>query len=192
MKHVAIGLWAAQLLAAACLLIGALIHIESILVTGPILTLVGLMLAIVTRGMHSWIILSFAVSAPLVCAFIATLIAVFDMPPDTARLPVLVLFSVYVLAQAIGAAPTIVQLLRWQQLAGTQPVPFRFSLKTLLIAMTAICLLVVLGRMLFSKFGLLGPPAETYIFGGFALVAVLGSGFVVLRTVATGQGSKDA
>lgn len=181
MKKLAIGLWIAQLLAAIAMLLATLVNIEFILVTGPILAVLGLLLALASASIQSWSVLTFALSAPFVAAFISLLIAAFHLGPTEARTPAIVVLVTYLVLIGPIAFMSFLRLLRWRTVANRANRPVvRFSLKTLLIAMTATCLVIAAGKLLFEVM----PADETYLFGGFTLFVFVLSGGVVWKCLA--------
>ncbi len=120
MKNFAIGLWVVQTLAAIAMLIAASIIIESILTTGPVLAIVGLLLALFTRRLQSWPSLAFALSGPLVTAFISFLIAVFELDPAEAFTPTLTILTAYLLVISPFAVLSWLRILHWETV-GTTP-----------------------------------------------------------------------
>jgi hypothetical protein len=181
MKNFAISLWLAQVLAAIAMLIAVIVDIEYILVTGPILAAIGLLLALAMTSIQSWSTLTFALSAPFVAAFISLLIAVFELGPTEARTPAIVVLISYLILIWPIAFMSFLRIVRWRTVANRANRPIvQFSLKTLLIVMTATCLLIAAGKLLFDTM----PADETYMFGGFTLLVFVLSGGVVWKCLA--------
>jgi hypothetical protein len=169
-----------QVLAVFVMLIAAVIEIESILWAGPTLTVVGLLRAAVTRPLVSLVTLFDSLSAPFVCALIALLIAAFDWGPGDADVPVAVILTVYLLFFLPITFATVGSHFSWQpKSASHAPATWQFSLKSMLFAMTAICLIIALGRLLTEGF-----RNDDIIFGGYALVVLTLCGLVIWRFIA--------
>jgi hypothetical protein len=180
-KNFAIGLWLAQVLAAIAMLIAVLVDIEYILATGPILAAIGLLLSLATASIQSWSALTFALSGPFVAAFISLLIAVFELGPDEARTPAIVVLITYLALIWPIAFMSCLRIFRWRTIAtGPNRPVVRFSMKTLLIVMTATCLLIVACKLLFDVI----PSDEAYLFGGFTLIVLVLCSIVVWRCLA--------
>jgi hypothetical protein len=178
MKKLAIGLWIAQVLAAGTMLIAAGVKTESILATGPALTVIGLLLGLTTRALQSRSALAFALSGPLVCAFISFLIAAFHWSPLEGHIPTLVVLSTYVIVIVPLAFMSWCQIWRWETAPNARPTTaFQFRLKTLLLVMTATCILIPTTKFLANNLR----PADTLIFGSFTLLVLVLTGLVVWR-----------
>src|SRR4051812_9969778 len=133
-RSVALALFASQLLTAAVGWIAACNYLESILLTGPLLAGIGLAMAVSVRPFGAWFPLLFAVSAPVVTALGAFVIAIFHLGPDAAYRPTVALLSVYVVLLVV-ASPFVFRELR-QRTPSSLPVKmWRYSLKSLLVAM---------------------------------------------------------
>jgi hypothetical protein len=180
-KNFAIALWLAQVLAAIGMLIAVVIDIETILVTGPILAAVGLLLALATGSIQSWSALAFSLSGPFVTAFISFLIAVFDFSPEEAYTPTIAVLITYLALFWPIAFMAFLRIRRWRTTAiGFNRPVVRFSMKTLLIVMTATCIVIAGGKLLFDSL----PPDEAYLFGGFTFTVLVLSSLVVWRCLA--------
>ena len=68
-KRWALGLWLAQIAMIAAAMIAAAIKLETIVGTGPRLSVIGLALARATRPLRSWAAQLFALSGPMVTYF---------------------------------------------------------------------------------------------------------------------------
>jgi hypothetical protein len=151
-KRWAIGLWTAQVLSIVVAMVAASIEFRSIVVTGPILCVIGLALATATRPLRSWMAQLFALSGPLISAFCALLIAVFHLGPGDARRPILTIFATYILFAIPVALVSLRQIAGWPAgLALRGRYLLRFSLKSLLILMTAACVLLLPLQVVVSK-----------------------------------------
>ena len=184
MRRLAVSLWTGQLLAALAMLIAAAVSVESILVTGPLLSIVGLLLGSVTQPLRSWWTLLFALSAPLIAALISLVIAVFNLGPGLAQNPVVALMSIYLLFALPAAVVPFRIIRRWDVQSSVSRPTWQFSVKTLLLIMTGVCLLAAIGRLLIAA----SMDDEMLVFGGFtlgiiALCALLIGRFVAFRSV---------
>jgi hypothetical protein len=180
-KTLAIILWAGKLVASLALLVGAAIQIESILVLGPLLAIIGLMLGLVSLRLESWPALVFALSGPSVTAIVALMIAVFEFGPPEAQTPVVAVLSVYLLFLLPLAGFTLIKIRRWKSTSADLAAPWQFSLKTLLIGMTGVCLFAASAKLLADAMYL----GDHTIFGGYAIVVFALSAAVVWRFSAT-------
>jgi hypothetical protein len=179
MKKLAIGLWVTQVAAALTILIAAIVKTESILATGPTLTVVGLLLALATCSIQSQPVLGFAISGPLVCALISYFIAAFRWGPREGHTPTVVILIIYVTLIAPLALIAWRHIWRWSPIARNLAAPaFQFRLKTLLIAITMACLLTAAVKYLAIYAG-----EERGIFGGFTLIVLVLTGLVVWRSL---------
>jgi len=175
-KIVAIALWLGEVLAAIIMLVLASLHIQTILFTGPILTVTGLLLAFVTRPLRSWTALGFALSGPLVSGFLSLSIAVFNLGPAESYSLVVSTLTAYALLMLPAAVASIRQIVRWETLVwGISPPLFQFSLKSLLMLMTLICVLIAAVKILLTAIG----RDESIFFGGFTLVVFVLCGVAV-------------
>src|SRR3954447_18863230 len=140
-RSLAIALFALQLLTAVIAWIVAWHNVESIIVTGPLLALLGLALAVAVRPLCAWAPLLFALSAPAVAAVGAFVIAIFHLGPDAAYAPIVILLGTYIFL-IIAAAPAVFgKLQRWSSTVSmVKTRAWQFSLKSLLVAMTVIAL----------------------------------------------------
>ncbi len=185
MRKLAIGLWVAQVLAAVTMLVAALIEIESIIGTGPALSIVGLLLAVVTWRLNSWEPIAFGVSGPLVCAVGAMLIAVNHWKPSSAERPIPILLAAYMLAATPLAIVSLRAIRRWQVIElPEQRRVWQFSMKSLMIWMTVVCVLTAAGQYVARRLGENPMRGEGYIFVSFALAAIVLSGVVLWRFLA--------
>ena len=177
MKKLAIGLWIVQLLAALTMLIAAGVQTESIVATGPTLTVIGLLLGLTTRALQSKSALSFALSGPLVCTFIAFLIAALHWSPEEGHTPTLIVLITYVILIAPLAIISCREIWQWNTMAKDSPAnAFQFRLKTLFIAMTAACILIAAAKFLADYV-----RGERLSFGSFTLIVLVLSGLVMWR-----------
>jgi hypothetical protein len=186
-RKVALGLWTAQVLVAIGMLVAACVEIETIVGTGPVLTVTGLALAIVTRRLNSWEPIAFGLSGPLICALTATLTAVYRWGPHDAERPVPVLFSAYLVAASPLAFLAFRAILRWQPLVWShEKRVWQFSLRSLLVWMTVICVLVAAGQyvVLENADAPSRPHREGLVFALFAASAMLLSATILWRFLA--------
>jgi uncharacterized membrane protein len=189
-RKLAIALWTAQVLAAVVMFVAAVIEIESIMGTGPALSIIGLMLAAVTWRLNSWEPMAFGVSGPLVCAVGALLIAVNHWNPDKAAGPIPMLFAAYLLAATPLAYLSLRAIWRWQMIMlPQQRRTWQFSMKALMIWMTAVCVLAALGPFVARRLDENPLQGEGYIFVTFATGAIILSGAVLWRYFAKRRSS---
>jgi hypothetical protein len=183
MRTAAISLWALQAAASLIAVIAALTNFESIVVTGPILAITGLLLGTVTNCLGSPLVLIHALSGPHVCSIGALLIAANHWGPQEARWPITAILILYV---AISIPIAVFALQRIRRLPSEVPpgqrFKWQFSLKAVLILMTAVCMLITAGKLMMQYLpeypsGLL---LNSYWpgFGGFAFVTLLLSAVV--------------
>jgi hypothetical protein len=180
-KKLAVVLCAVQLLAAVGALCGAIIQLETIVGTGPALTIVGLLLAVVTQRFNSWFLMLFALSAPLVCALGALLIAAFHWSPTAARSPIIALLTMYALPVIPASVIASFAILRGNgNIVSARPVAqttWQFSLKSLLLTMTAVCVFAALGQYVVR----MAMPDFPIVFGTFAFVSIALSAVILWR-----------
>lgn len=163
----AIGLWLFQVLGTVATLIAALVEVETIIATFPVLSLLGLSLALIARPLHSWLVVAFGLSAPLVCALCAASIAVFDWGPRSAQDPIARILQVYGLVTVPLAAGAFLRIeTRGWHPQGTAR-DWRYSLRSMLLLMTALCVVFVLIRIV-----VLSATGASFGFGLFSLVAI--------------------
>ena len=178
MKTIAIGLWAAQVLTAVAMSIAVWVDVESIVFTGPVLSVVGIALAIFTQRLRSWATLLFSLSGPLICALGAFLIAVFHLGPPEAQAPIAGLMTIYLLTAIPAAVIALREILDWDVDSSRQDRwVWRYSMKSLLVVMTGACVLVAVGQWV-AGVPLLDFPI---VFGAFACATIALSGAVVWR-----------
>jgi hypothetical protein len=165
----AICAWVVYVLAANAMLVASAIDVETILATGPTLTVAGLLLAYATRPLRSRGVLIVALSGPLMAAFIALNIAMFQLGPHEAQQPVTLMLACYLFLFWPAALYSLFLLIRWNTPTSPHPRWMQFSLKTLLIAMTAMCVSIVIARQYLGSFG----PSEGVFFAVFGFGVVL-------------------
>ena len=144
-QKAAIGLLAAQCVTVLIALAAATVEIESIVWSGPALAAIGVALAYTARPLHSFAVTAFGLSGPMLAAFGAGLIAAFGWGPNSAKVPITSLIAIYALIAVPWAVFSLRRILAWT----SAPLPqfvWQFSLKSLIVAMTALCLLLVLLR----------------------------------------------
>jgi hypothetical protein len=171
-RNWAVALLVAQDLAALAALGAAYVAVQSVTVTGPILVAVGIALSIVSSPWMSWHAVSFSLSAPIVAAIGALVIAVFRLMPDQAHGPIVAILGIYLLL--IG--PFSIWL--YQNVLGHVPPsaksPMRLSqynLKSLLGLMTAVAVFAGVSsglaladfQIVFSLFGVAAIAAAAFI-----------------------------
>jgi hypothetical protein len=150
-QRTAKALLSAQLLAAMGAWIANTIETETIVGSGPLLTIVGLAMAITTRPWYSWAALFVGLSAPAVCALGAFMIAVFQLGPSEANYPVTALLSIYLLCLVPSATAVFKGVLSQPpNPAIPSPSGWRYSLRTLLVLMTLVAILTVVISSIFE------------------------------------------
>jgi hypothetical protein len=179
-KTLAIIFWGGELVAALALLIGAAIAIESILVTGPILAVIGLMFCLLSSQLQSWPTLVFALSGPIVTAIVALMIVLFELGPREAQRPAIAVLAMYLIAMLPIAGFSLIKIYRWENAPASTAPPWQFSLKTLLIVMTGACLVAASAKLIADTMYV----RELPIFGGYALVVFALCAVVVWRFIA--------
>lgn len=178
MRKLAIGLWFTQIVLAIITPLAAGLEIESILVTGPMILIVGIVLASLTRRIGSINLLLYALSGPIACGLCAMLIAVNRWQPDKAHYPItfiLAISAVIHIALAFTAwaplrnAPT--NLLKWES------ANWQYSLKSMLAATTAVCIILAVGRVMIQ----VGPYNDFQLFSCFTFVCIALVAFTTYR-----------
>ncbi|HEY3392225.1 MAG TPA: hypothetical protein VGK58_05940 [Lacipirellulaceae bacterium] len=165
-QFIAICVWYAQVLAILAMLAMVIFFdIETIVATGPTLTVIGLALALVTRPLVNLHVLLFGISAPLICALGALIIAFFELDPGEAYAPILTILSLYallILPLALLARRTIRE---WSVTSRPRWV-LRYNMKSLFAAMTGVCVAATILSYLANV--ALGFPI---VFGAFGVIA---------------------
>ena len=186
-RRAAIALWTVQVLATVAALAACAAEIESILFTGPALAVIGLMLAIVTRPLRSWRVLLYSLSGPFVSAFCAALIAVFDWGPGDAEEPILAILFIYAFLSIPTALFVFREILQWSASPPTwSPLRWRYSLRSLLMVTTALCIAAPALRFLFVNVR----RNDTIIFSLFVLVTMTLAGIALCAFVAGRRGDQ--
>jgi hypothetical protein len=181
-KKVVLALLIIQCLGAFAAAIAATIELETILISGPLLSLIGWLFAWMTIHQHSWASLIYGLSAPLTCTLCAVLIAIFRWGPDwNTGWPIAMILVLYAILLSPLAA-VVYFTSETSEWIGRPPATWQFDMKWMLGLMTGICLLTVAARFL------VGLQNEEAVFGGFALVCTVLSILVVRRfRTASGQ-----
>jgi hypothetical protein len=173
----AIGLLAAQLLTACIAWLIAWFWLETIVGTGPLLTVIGLALALVVRPFGFWMPLLVGLSGPIVCAVGAFTIALFRLSPGEAQRPILIILTIYLLVAVPAAAVALSQIL---QLPNHPRVgvdaAWRYSMKALLGMMTAAAILTALATATVKTI-----PDFPIVFGAFGSTAFVLASVVAWR-----------
>lgn len=174
----ATAVWAAQLVATVGMVIPAFVEIEWIMGAGPILSIAGLVMATFARRLQSTVVLLYGLSGPLVCALCAALIAINSWGPEESRAPIGVIIVVYAILAVPLAIVAFLQI-RWPyaEPSAKPPRAWQFSLRSLLVLMTAVCVVIAVGRLLFRNVS----RDESYFFGGYALACIVLSAGVAWR-----------
>lgn len=135
----ALALWGLQVFVTLIAAAAACVDVESIIGTGPALTVAGVALALVARPARSWWVLGLSLSAPAVCVLCAALIVTRDWGPADAQVPISVIAAIYAVLAAPLAVMALRSILAWQ--SERRPFVWRYSLKSLLVLVTVVCLL---------------------------------------------------
>ncbi len=146
------------------------IDVESILFSGPALTLSAMATVVLARPLCSRRVMVYGLSAPLVCALGAFLIAIFNWGPGDAEEPILLLLTLYGIFVAMPAAIVAIPVVfRWQPVPDERrPFSWQFSLRSLLLVTTAACILIPILRYAFAD----PSPGDIGVFGTFILAAI--------------------
>ena len=162
----AIGLWYAQSLTTLAMLAMVIcFDIETIVVTGPALTAIGLALTLVTRPLASWPVTHFSLSAPLMCAFGALVIAFFELRPGQAYFPILTILTTYTILTSPLALLARRRIRDWPATPRTRWV-LRYNMKSLFVVMTGVS--VAAAVLSYLANAALGFPI---VFGTFGIIA---------------------
>src|SRR4051812_25104137 len=176
-QRFAIGLLAAELLTACITWLAAWYFLESIVVTGPVLTIVGLTFAVVVRPLGWWMPLLLGLSAPMVCALGAFTIAIFHLSPEEARGPVIIILTIYLLAFVPAALVAMSQILQSPiHPRVASDAAWRYSMKSLLGLMTVAAVLITLTTAAAKSL-----PDFPIVFGAFGSTAIVLAGVVAWR-----------
>src|SRR4051794_13123356 len=136
-QNLATGLFVVQLSLAFIALVVCWFNVESIIVTGPLLVLVGLALAVAVRPLGTWTPLFLGLSGPLVSALIAFLIAAFRLQPQQAEWPVFTIFAIYLVLIVPISVVTFGQIRAWDARLSRSRA-WRYSIRSLLGLMTVV------------------------------------------------------
>jgi GNAT superfamily N-acetyltransferase len=143
-QNVALGSWAAQLLAVIVVAIASF-ETESILTVWPALAVLGYTHAAITWPLRSWRTLMFGLSAPILTAVGALLLALIHdklVSQYAAVLFLMVLIVGYAgLYAARRARPVLREILAWQLPECSHHKAWQFSLKSLLVATSVLAVL---------------------------------------------------
>lgn len=155
------------------MVVGASVDVPSILVAGPLFSLIGLLLALLARPLRAWSVLAFGLSAPLICVICAMCIVVFRWNPAAARIPVPALLGALMILSAPLAAIAFKRLYAASSTTELAPSGVQFSLRLLLVVVTGLCILLVIGKTITSA---AANPDQTI----FTIFAVVTFGAVVV------------
>jgi hypothetical protein len=170
-------LLATQLVIACIAWVLAWYFLESIVATGPILTVIGFAFTMAVRPLNLWAPLLVGLSAPMVCALGAFGIAIFHLSPEEARLPILSILTIYVLVVLHSAAISGVQILQRPNHVSFCPrSAWRYSMKSLLGMMTAVAVLTALATAAFQSV-----PDFPIVFGAYSFATTSLACIVVWR-----------
>jgi hypothetical protein len=165
----AIGFWAIKILTTIVALVACAVDVESIVATLPVLTIAGLALALLTRPLGSWKVIAYCLSGPLISSLCAAFIAGFRWSQGEAQVPIttiLFFYALYSLPAAIVIAP---EIFRWFLAPyASAALPLQFSLKSLLLLTTALCIVLPLFGFVFRN----STRGDYLVFGLFTLVTI--------------------
>ena len=138
-QRIALGLWFLQLFATAFAVLSAMDEVTMIAVTGIPLAIIGLVLALVTRPIHSRPVSLFGLSAPLLVACCVLLLVSVGQGLIGAVLTKALLI-VYALIALPAAAIARRHIFCWSR--SEEPIGWQFSLKSLLIGATVLAVVL--------------------------------------------------
>jgi hypothetical protein len=168
-QKLALVAWAAYVLATIVAVAACAAEVESIVVTFPVLAINGLALVLLARPLYSWPLLAFGIAGPLVSVISAGLIIMFQWRPGQASGPVLAILCIYASLAFPAALFALRELLNWSDApAPWWPVSMQFSLKSLLVLTTALCVVVPLVRFVIVN----RSHSDFIIFGLFILITI--------------------
>jgi hypothetical protein len=192
-RTVILIIWFAQFLTSFAAAFLANWNLRSILYTGPVLSLLGVLFASATCSRRSWSCLILGLSAPSICALCALLIAAFRLGPQwETGWPIAVILVIYSIAISPLAVVVLLGLRRTSPDKEVAP-PWRFSMKTLLGITTVVCLLSMPLRFAVELVELRADSALFILFAIFivALSALVAWRFAVRRrALASGESAK--
>jgi hypothetical protein len=157
-----------QMLGIAVGVAAAVWEITSIVCSGPVLSLTGLLLALVSFGRGRGAGLLFGLAVPTTTVFCFAIIAGLGWSPATAHVPISALLFVFGWV-ALGLCRRAFEEVRNRGRDGPRAAPFQFSIAALLV----LTLLVSIGLSLWKTFG--QPGAAIAVFLVYTAVA----GYVV-------------
>lgn len=176
-----------QLLLALATWAASVYEIESIVFTGPALAIVGLVFGVAAWPLGLWVPVLFGLSAPIASAISALTIALFRLNPAQAKEPIPVMLGIYLLLCVPVWIFVFVQFRQWpDQVSVSRKYNWQFSLKSLLVTMTAVAMTT----------GLLASAARRFydfqiVFSGFGILCLLLSGMVAWRFYAHRRSRPD-
>jgi hypothetical protein len=171
-------IWIAQFLASFAAAFFANCDLRSVLFSGPVLSLLGLLFASASLSRRSWSYLILGLSAPSICALCAFLIAAFRLGPQwETGWPIAVILVVYSIAISPVAVVVLLDVRRTSPDKEIAPA-WRFSMKTLFVITTVVCFLSVPLRFAVELAEL---HADSAVFVLFAIFTVVLSTLVAWR-----------
>jgi hypothetical protein len=166
-QKVAAVLWGAQLLMPFVTFVAAWWKIDSILIIGPMLAAVGYAFAFATWRLHSWRLLAYGLSAPILTTAPILLVAAFRLPVQSIRTVVMLLIGIYTLTMAPLQNAALELIVRRSSDLGAKwaSVPrWQFDLKSLFWMMSGLAALVVIARAVWAIMeDSVGPPLRIYV-----------------------------
>ena len=159
---------ALYLVAAWGVMFFAWFNVESIVCGFPVLVGLGIVVIALAMRRSSWLLLNYGISSFWIVGGLSLLIAVFDLSPGQAQPVVPVFLTLYALSliyYAFALNPGMHEV----PTSVVQERPIRFSMKSILIVTSVVCVMAALGRLIAWN-------SEMWIFGsgGFALMGISG------------------
>jgi hypothetical protein len=168
------GLLAASAVVAA---VAALFETESIIVTCPVMAVLGIGLALVAERQRRVALLVHGLIAALATAALALAIAVFHWGPNQAEAPALIILTSTAVASVALLSGMPDCWLTADAAEATPPSPVRFSMRTVLLSTTVLCALLAIGRWLEWR-------GEMAFFAAYGVATIVASATIALRHVA--------
>lgn len=160
-------------------MIAARVFFESIVFTCPLMGVAGLLVGVVACRLQSRAVLTHGLSAPLICAFGAMLIAVNHWGPDSAQEPIMMMLAGYTILSLPLAAVSLhrVSRLSRRDAVNNERPWWQFSLRSMLVTVTTVCVSIAVARLLFRYV----PRADSIAFGDYAIAYAALSAYVGWR-----------
>jgi len=174
-----VALGATLLLAIVGGTIALLAEVESVVFTFPLCAVVGLSLAVGARRLSSWRTFLWAMSAPIAVITCAMTIAVFELNPREAGIPIRCLWCVYAALAVPLGLPAMRTLVAWRSREHARRTGvWRFQVKFLLIQTLVLSVVLAMVKM-FS-----GAHTDYMMFASGSAAIIFIGGVVVSAFVA--------